>query len=115
MIFFSSGHFGSAGVAFLGRTYEANSHRYRGLQVCSLRYLSSSLLFTEIYRGIGLAVTRHLLHKFNANVVAISRTRTQELIDLHTQSLLVIECDVLVNVLISCTFPYFCAVQMKRR
>lgn len=56
--------------------------------------MKPTVIVTGASKGIGLAVTRHLLHKFNTNVIAISRTRTQELIDLHSQSLLVIECDV---------------------
>lgn len=49
---------------------------------------------TGASKGIGLAVTRHLLHKFNANVIAISRSRTPELIELSSESLLIVECDV---------------------
>jgi len=35
-----------------------------------------------------------LLHKFNANVIAISRSRTPELLELNSESLQIIECDV---------------------
>ena len=56
-----------------------------------------NVVVTGASRGIGLAVTRHLLHKFNANVVAISRSRTPELIELSSESLLIVECDVSVN------------------
>ena len=37
---------------------------------------------------------RLLLEKFHANVIAISRTRTQELVQLGSDSLMVIACDV---------------------
>ncbi|KAF9485287.1 NAD(P)-binding protein [Pholiota conissans] len=52
------------------------------------------VLVTGASKGIGLAVTRHLLHKFNANVIAVSRTRTPELLELNSESLQIIECDV---------------------
>ncbi|KAF8913967.1 hypothetical protein CPB84DRAFT_1860922 [Gymnopilus junonius] len=52
------------------------------------------VVITGASKGIGLAVTNILLHKFNANVVAISRTRTPQLVQLHCESLLIIECDV---------------------
>ncbi|KXN89652.1 hypothetical protein AN958_05519, partial [Leucoagaricus sp. SymC.cos] len=45
-------------------------------------------------RGIGLAVTRHLLNKFRANVVAISRSSTPELEALKSRALLHIICDI---------------------
>lgn len=45
-----------------------------------------------------MAVTKILLQQFNANVVALSRTRTPELLELTSSSLLSIECDVLVAV-----------------
>lgn len=52
----------------------------------------------DIYgRGIGFAVATILIEKFNSNVVAISRTKTPELLGLmkaHSRSLLAIECDV---------------------
>ncbi|ESK96091.1 short-chain dehydrogenase [Moniliophthora roreri MCA 2997] len=45
-------------------------------------------------KGIGLAVTSILLHKFGANVVALSRTVSQGLKDLASEHLLTIECDI---------------------
>jgi NAD(P)-dependent dehydrogenase (short-subunit alcohol dehydrogenase family) len=53
-------------------------------------------------RGIGLAITRILLDKFEANVVAISRSRTAELVELSSASLTIIQCDVSVSELL-CT------------
>ena len=55
----------------------------------------------SVYRGIGLAVTRHLLRKFNVNVVAISRSRTPELLELSSESLLIVNCDMSVSVLLA--------------
>ncbi|PPQ94033.1 hypothetical protein CVT25_009881 [Psilocybe cyanescens] len=52
------------------------------------------IVVTGASKGIGLEVTRILLEKFNANVIAISRTRTPELIQLGSDSLLIVECDV---------------------
>ncbi|TCD68187.1 hypothetical protein EIP91_011358 [Steccherinum ochraceum] len=55
------------------------------------------VVVTGASKGIGLAVTRLLLDKFGANVVAISRTTTPELSQLHqshAKSLLIHECDV---------------------
>jgi hypothetical protein len=52
---------------------------------------------TFVYRGIGLAVTKILLETFRANVVALSRTKTTDLLGLmtdHAAALLAIECDV---------------------
>ncbi|KAF9268047.1 NAD(P)-binding protein [Marasmius fiardii PR-910] len=45
-------------------------------------------------RGIGLAATSILLKQFGANVVAISRTISQELLGLASDNLLTIQCDV---------------------
>ena len=76
--------------------HEACCRRHWCIQVSlNLIFSARSHLFR---RGIGLAVTRLLLQKFHANVIAISRTRTQELIQLSSDSLMVIECDVLVAV-----------------
>ncbi|KAL0576918.1 hypothetical protein V5O48_005064 [Marasmius crinis-equi] len=47
-------------------------------------------------KGIGLAVTSILLKQLGANVVALSRTVSQGLRDLASDSLLTIECDMLV-------------------
>ncbi|KAH8105882.1 short-chain dehydrogenase [Cristinia sonorae] len=55
------------------------------------------VIVTGASKGIGLAVARILLDKFNSNVVAISRTRTPELGELHNahaESLMVHECNV---------------------
>ncbi|KAF9534252.1 short-chain dehydrogenase [Crepidotus variabilis] len=52
------------------------------------------VIVTGASKGIGLAVTRYLLHKYNANVVAISRTKTPELDELASDSLMVVECDI---------------------
>ncbi|KAG6837417.1 hypothetical protein H0H93_009511 [Arthromyces matolae] len=43
---------------------------------------------------IGLAVTRLLLQKFNAKVVALSRSQTPELTALSSDDLLIVPCDV---------------------
>ncbi|KDR83670.1 hypothetical protein GALMADRAFT_55286 [Galerina marginata CBS 339.88] len=56
--------------------------------------MKPTVVVTGASKGIGLAATRHLLQKFNANVVAIARTNTPELALLHSGSLLVVECDV---------------------
>ena len=50
--------------------------------------------FTLYGRGIGLAVTRILIQSLQANVIALSRTRTPELLELSGPSLLALECDV---------------------
>ncbi|KAK0468263.1 uncharacterized protein EV420DRAFT_454154 [Desarmillaria tabescens] len=52
------------------------------------------VVVTGASRGIGLAVVKILLETFNANVAAISRTRTPELESLVSDSLLHIQCDV---------------------
>ncbi|KAF8872870.1 short-chain dehydrogenase [Infundibulicybe gibba] len=52
------------------------------------------VIVTGASRGIGLAVTKHLLHKFNAQVVALARTQTPELVELTSPDLLFIQCDV---------------------
>ncbi|KAF8621568.1 hypothetical protein AX15_007595 [Amanita polypyramis BW_CC] len=52
------------------------------------------IIVTGASKGIGLAVTRLLLHKFNANVVALARTATEELNALSSNSLLFVGCDV---------------------
>ncbi|KJA30205.1 hypothetical protein HYPSUDRAFT_126617 [Hypholoma sublateritium FD-334 SS-4] len=52
------------------------------------------VVITGASKGIGLAVTRYLLHRFNANVIAISRSRTPELQELSSDALHIIECDV---------------------
>ncbi|KAK0206454.1 short-chain dehydrogenase [Desarmillaria ectypa] len=52
------------------------------------------VVVTGASRGIGLAVVKILLETFNANVAAISRTRTPELEALVSDSLLHIRCDV---------------------
>ncbi|KAJ7276475.1 short-chain dehydrogenase [Mycena haematopus] len=54
--------------------------------------MPSTVLVTGASKGIGLAVTTILLHKFKANVVALSRTSTPELLALastHPRLLLV--------------------------
>ncbi|KAJ7665545.1 hypothetical protein B0H17DRAFT_1090898 [Mycena rosella] len=53
-----------------------------------------TVLITGASKGIGLAVTTILLRKFNANVVALSRTRSPELLALASDSLLLVEGDV---------------------
>ncbi|KAF8897607.1 short-chain dehydrogenase [Infundibulicybe gibba] len=45
------------------------------------------VIVTGASKGIGLAVTRHLLHKFNAKVVALARTQTPELLELESPDL----------------------------
>ncbi|KAF8872866.1 hypothetical protein BD779DRAFT_1452409 [Infundibulicybe gibba] len=52
------------------------------------------VIVTGASRGIGLAVTKHLLHKFNAKVVALARAQTPELLELASLDLLFIECDI---------------------
>ncbi|KAF9057634.1 hypothetical protein BJ165DRAFT_1520998 [Panaeolus papilionaceus] len=52
------------------------------------------ILVTGASKGIGLAVTRFLLREFNANVIAISRSRTSELFQLNCDSLFTVECDI---------------------
>jgi len=54
------------------------------------------IIVTGASKGIGLATTSILIRKFNANVVALSRSKTRELVQLEAESkaLLVIECDV---------------------
>ncbi|TFK43463.1 short-chain dehydrogenase [Crucibulum laeve] len=52
------------------------------------------ILVTGASKGIGLAVTKHLLYIFSANVVAISRTVTPELEALKSDSLLTVTGDV---------------------
>ncbi|EAU84850.2 short-chain dehydrogenase [Coprinopsis cinerea okayama7 len=54
------------------------------------------VVVTGASKGIGLAVTRHLINEFNAVVVAISRSRSPELaeIELATESVDFIECDI---------------------
>ncbi|KAF9567348.1 NAD(P)-binding protein [Agrocybe pediades] len=54
-----------------------------------------TILVTGASKGIGLAVTRYLLQKFNTNVIAIARSRTVELLQLESESLLIVECDML--------------------
>ncbi|CAA7259832.1 unnamed protein product [Cyclocybe aegerita] len=56
--------------------------------------MKPTIVVTGASKGIGLAVTRHLLHRFNANVIAISRSVTPELFALNSEALLVLECDV---------------------
>ncbi|THH15215.1 hypothetical protein EW146_g5237 [Bondarzewia mesenterica] len=58
---------------------------------------SPVVVITGASKGLGLAITTILLKEFNATVVAISRTRTPEIIELlnaHTGSLKVVECSV---------------------
>ncbi|KAJ4478212.1 hypothetical protein J3R30DRAFT_3480035 [Lentinula aciculospora] len=55
---------------------------------------SPVIIVTGASKGIGLAVTRILLNKFNANVVTLSRTITPGLRDLASDRLLTLECDV---------------------
>ncbi|TDL29567.1 short-chain dehydrogenase [Rickenella mellea] len=55
------------------------------------------VVITGASKGIGLAVTKILLEDFNAIVVALSRTRTPELLDLlnrHQSTLMTFEADV---------------------
>ncbi|KAG6917914.1 hypothetical protein DXG01_000523 [Tephrocybe rancida] len=52
------------------------------------------VVITGASRGIGLAVTRLLLTEFNAQVVALSRTQTPELVALASDDLLILLCDV---------------------
>ncbi|KAI0832381.1 short-chain dehydrogenase [Trametes gibbosa] len=55
------------------------------------------VLLTGASKGLGLAIAKILLETFNANVVALSRTKTAELRtlgDAHADSLLALECDV---------------------
>lgn len=52
------------------------------------------VLVTGASKGIGLAVTKLLLQKFNAKVVALARTQTADLSALSSDSLLFIGCDV---------------------
>ncbi|KAL1946845.1 hypothetical protein VTO73DRAFT_14949 [Trametes versicolor] len=55
------------------------------------------VLLTGASKGLGLAIAKILLETFNANVVALSRTKTPELLslgDAHADSLLALECDV---------------------
>ncbi|KAI0081735.1 short-chain dehydrogenase [Panus rudis PR-1116 ss-1] len=55
------------------------------------------VVVTGASKGIGLAVTRLLLTEFEAIVVALSRTRSPELLELrasHSSALLSVECDV---------------------
>ncbi|KAJ7368378.1 hypothetical protein DFH08DRAFT_831259 [Mycena albidolilacea] len=56
--------------------------------------MPATVLVTGASKGIGLAVTTILLHKFNANVVALSRTRTPELLALASDKLLFVDGDV---------------------
>ena len=59
-------------------------------------------------RGIGLAATSFLLGTFNATVVAISRTRTPELVTLataHPKTLQVVQCNMLVTFRILASEP----------
>ncbi|KAH9482720.1 putative oxidoreductase C30D10.05c [Psilocybe cubensis] len=56
--------------------------------------MKPAVVVTGASKGIGLEVTRILLQKFNANVIAISRTRTPELIQLGSDSLVIVESDV---------------------
>jgi len=52
------------------------------------------VVVTGAAKGLGLAVAKILLDKFRANVVALCRTRTAELMALSCGALLVIECEV---------------------
>ncbi|KAG6866455.1 hypothetical protein C0991_003973 [Blastosporella zonata] len=52
------------------------------------------VIVTGASRGIGLAVTNILLKKFNARVVALSRSQTPELVALASDDLLIVPCDV---------------------
>lgn len=55
------------------------------------------IVLTGASKGIGLAVAKILLETFDARVVAISRTRSPELLELlerHTTRVLTVECDV---------------------
>ncbi|KDQ64591.1 hypothetical protein JAAARDRAFT_28234 [Jaapia argillacea MUCL 33604] len=55
------------------------------------------VVITGASKGIGLAVTKILLEELNANVVAISRTKTPELVALveaNKDALLTVECSV---------------------
>ncbi|KAF9008999.1 hypothetical protein BDQ17DRAFT_1448650 [Cyathus striatus] len=53
-----------------------------------------TVVVTGASKGIGLAVTRYLLHNFKTNVVAISRTVSPELSQLSSDSLLIISKDI---------------------
>ncbi|TFK29410.1 short-chain dehydrogenase [Coprinopsis marcescibilis] len=55
------------------------------------------VIVTGASKGIGLAVTKHLIREFGAHVIAISRSRTPELVQLDRSApnnLEIIECDV---------------------
>ncbi|KAJ7180171.1 hypothetical protein C8R43DRAFT_972003 [Mycena crocata] len=54
----------------------------------------ATVLVTGASKGIGLAVVTILRTKFNANVVALSRTRSPELIALASDSLLLVDGDI---------------------
>ncbi|KAK7061791.1 short-chain dehydrogenase/reductase family protein [Favolaschia claudopus] len=58
--------------------------------------MPATILVTGASKGIGLAVTTILLRKFKANVVALSRTKTPEILALASESnsLVVLEGDV---------------------
>lgn len=45
--------------------------------------MSKNIIVTGSSRGLGLAITRFLLETFSCNVVAVSRSTTQELQDLN--------------------------------
>lgn len=52
------------------------------------------LLKRFCFRGLGLTVTAIILRKFNARVVALSRTQPPELLKLVSEDLLILPCDI---------------------
>ncbi|KAJ7228589.1 hypothetical protein GGX14DRAFT_613726 [Mycena pura] len=56
--------------------------------------MSPTIFITGASKGIGLAITTILLRTFGANVIALSRTRTPQLVALASDSLLLVDGDV---------------------
>lgn len=89
---------GNPGFTYLSNS-DGSGEKTRGscywcLQVQPIPSVAFDL--TRICRGIGLAVTRILLQKFNARVVALARGATPELLELMSESkdLIFSPCDV---------------------